>query len=432
MNIVEIIEKKQASLELSKSEIEFVINGYTSGDIPAYQMSAFLMAVYFCGMTDSEATTMALVMRDSGEILKFDDVKGFKVDKHSTGGVGDKTTLVLGPMLAACGITFAKMSGRGLGHTGGTIDKLESIPGFKTTIPDETFKNNLNEIGLAIIGQTKNLAPADKKIYALRDVTATVASIPLIASSIMSKKLAIDTDAILLDVKVGNGAFMKNVADATKLADLMVQIGRDAGKCMTALLTDMETPLGCAVGNSLEVIEAIETLKGNGPKDLEELCCTIAAYLIMDSDNEIDYDSAFAAAKESIENGSAFEKFKQMVVAQGGDETSILDTTKLPLAKNVLQIRALREGYIEGINALMIGEAACNLGAGRKELGQEIDFGVGVIVNKKPGDHVECGEPIATIYYNEIGFEEAKELVYGAFTISDNKIDKKLILGIVR
>lgn len=432
MNILEIISKKQEGLELSLDELKFVVDGYTNGDIPDYQMSAFLMAVYFKGATEEEATNLALVMRDSGDILQLGDVAGFKVDKHSTGGVGDKTTLVLGPMLAACGITFAKMSGRGLGHTGGTIDKLEAIPGFKTSLEIKEFKDNLNNAGIAITGQTGNLAPADKKIYALRDVTSTVASIPLIAASIMSKKLAIGTNAIMLDVKCGEGAFMKDLDQAKELAKTMVKIGKKAGRTVSAIITDMNTPLGCAVGNSLEVIEAIETLKGFGPRDLEDLCSTIAAYLIMDSFKERDFDKAYKMANDTLHDLSAFKKFVELVELQGGDKSYVYDTDKFERAKNVRYLVAEEEGYISSINALNIGEAVCALGAGREKLGEEIDYSVGIVIKKKVGDHVLDGDAVAEIYYNDKGFDKAVGLLCKSFTISKDKVETKLILDVIR
>lgn len=432
MNIIDLISKKQQGIELSADEIKYIIDGYTNSKIPDYQMSAFLMAVYFKGMTKQEAVTMTLAMRDSGDVMTLGDVAGYKVDKHSTGGVGDKTSLVLGPMLAACGITFAKMSGRGLGHTGGTIDKLESIPNFTTQLSIENFKKALNTIGLAIVGQTGHLAPADKKIYALRDVTSTVASIPLIASSIMSKKLASGANAIMLDVKVGEGAFMKNLDDARKLARLMVDIGHGAGKTVSAILTDMDSPLGCAVGNSLEVIEAIETLKGNGPKDLEDLCSTIAAYLIMDSYKERDYDKAYKMANDTLHNLKAFQKLKEMVEFQNGDVDAIINTDKLPHAKNIKYLVAETKGYIAKIDALKIGEAAMKLGAGREKLGDKIDFAVGLKLLKKPGDLVMPGDGVVEIHFNEKGFDECVKLLSEAFEISDEPKEHKLILDIIR
>lgn len=432
MNIIDIISKKQAGLELSKEELQFVIEGYTKGEIPDYQMSALLMAIYFRGTTEDEATNLALVMRDSGDILQLGDVSGFKVDKHSTGGVGDKTTLVLGPMLAACGITFAKMSGRGLGHTGGTIDKLEAIPGFRTSLEIKEFKDNLNKAGIAITGQTGNLAPADKKIYALRDVTSTVASIPLIAASIMSKKLAIGTNAIMLDVKCGEGAFMKDILHAKELAEAMVKIGRKAGRTVSAIITDMNTPLGCAVGNSLEVIEAIETLKGYGPTDLEELCSTIAAYLIMDSFKERDFDKAYKMANDTLHDLTAFNKFVELVELQGGDTSYVYDTDKFEKAKNVRYLMAEEEGYISSINALNIGEAVCALGAGREKLGEPIDFSVGIKIKKKVGDHVVKDDVVAEIYFNEKGYDRAIELLCKSFILSKEQVKNKLIIDVIR
>lgn len=432
MNILDIIYKKQCKEVLSKEEIEYVVSGYTNGLIPDYQMSAFLMAVYFVGMTEEETTMLTLAMRDSGDVVKLGDVKGYKVDKHSTGGVGDKTTLVLGPMLAALGITFAKMSGRGLGHTGGTIDKLEAIPGFNTQLPIDKFKENLNKIGIAVVGQTGNLAPADKKIYALRDVTSTVASIPLIASSIMSKKLASGANSICLDVKVGEGAFMKNIDDAKRLASLMVKIGKNAGKTMSAILTDMSSPLGNAIGNTLEVIEAIETLKGGGPKDLEDLCSNIAAILLMDANKVENFEDGYRMANETLHNQEAFKKFEEMVEYQGGDVSYIVNPNKFEESIYQKNILSEEEGYIKGIDAFKLGEAALRLGAGREELGAPIDFSVGIKLIRKPGDFVKKGDVLAVIYHNEKGINEAKKLLAGAYSYSKEEVKTKLILDIIR
>ena len=432
MNIIDIISKKQQHIELSEEEIEFVVDGYTKGDIPDYQMSAFLMAVYFNSMTDREATTLTLKMRDSGDVLDSSKVLGFKVDKHSTGGVGDKTTLVLGPMVASLGIKFPKMSGRGLGHTGGTIDKLESIPGFKVNIENSEFIDQVNRVGMAVVAQSGNLAPADKKIYALRDVTSTVSSIPLIASSIMSKKLAANDDAIVLDVKVGEGAFMKNIDDAKKLATLMVNIGKNAGKKMTAILTNMHEPLGNAVGNSLEVIEAIETLKGNGPADLEALCSSIAAYIIMDAKGINDLSKAYDIANKTLHDGSALNKFKEFIEAQGGNAL-VCDTYSLfDSSERIIDYKAEESGFIESLDALSIGLAASSLGAGRHKLGDNVDFSVGIYLNKKIGDEVKKGESILKIYSNGKGENECISYIKNAIKIGKNKNRPDLILKVIK
>ena len=351
MRMVDLIEKKRDGMVLSREEITFIIENYTNGLIPDYQMSALTMAIFFQGMNDEEATNLAIAMLNSGDQMDLSAISGVKVDKHSTGGVGDKTSLVLAPMVASLGINFAKMSGRGLGHTGGTLDKLESIPGFNINVNDEDFFNQVNKIGLAIVGQTGNLTPADKKLYALRDVTATVDSIPLIASSIMSKKLASGANAICLDVKVGSGAFMKNLIEATKLAELMVKIGNNAGRKITAILTDMDEPLGFAVGNQLEVIEAINTLKGNGPKDLTDLCLEIGAYLVLDAKKADSFEEAKKLLKAQINNGQAFEKLCEMVIAQGGDVNYIKNPDLWPKAKEIIEIKANEDGYVNHINA---------------------------------------------------------------------------------
>ncbi len=432
MRMVDLIEKKRDGMELSNFELQYIVNGYVNGEIPDYQISAFLMATYFKSMTEEEATNLALAMRDSGDVLDLSAINGVKVDKHSTGGVGDKTSLVLGPIMAALGVKFAKMSGRGLGHTGGTIDKLEAIPGYDVSIPVEQFINQVKNINIALVGQSGNLTPADKKIYALRDVTGTVPSIPLIASSIMSKKLASGADAICLDVKVGSGAFMKTIDDAKKLARLMVDIGRLAGKKMTALLTNMEEPLGFAVGNSIEVIEAIETLKGNGPKDLEELCIEIAAYLLIDAGKATDVNKAKSMAKETIESGKALDKLKELVAAQGGDISYIDDTTKFRMAKYVTEVKAAEAGYIKGVDALMIGHSAMLLGAGRETLTDTINPAVGVKLVKKVSDYVESDDTIAIIYSDNEDYQESYDLIENAYEISKEKVQRKLILDIIR
>lgn len=417
MNIEEIIEKKRDNFELTREEIHFFIDGYVKGNIPDYQASALLMAIYINGMNKKEIGILTDEMRVSGEVWDLSDINGIKVDKHSTGGVGDKVSLVLGPMIASCGAKLAKMSGRGLGHTGGTLDKLESIPGFDIIEDYETFKHQVNEVGMAIIGQAKAIDPADKKLYALRDVTGTVSSIPLIASSIMSKKLASGADAILLDVKYGSGAFMKTIEDAKKLAQTMVDIGKELNKDVKAEITDMDQPLGMAIGNNLEVKEVIDTLNGHGPKDLYELCLESGAILLNQAkifDNEIE---AKEALKENINNGKAFEKFKEFVKAQKGDVRYIEDPSLFEVAKNIIPIYSTQSGFVHKIDALTIGRSSMHLGGGREKIEDEIDMSAGIILNKKNGDKVEEGELLATLYTNKENVEEIKENVKNAFVI---------------
>lgn len=432
MNIIDIIKSKQEGNVLTEEEIEYVVEGYTNDCIPDYQMSAFLMAVYFKGMTDSEATTLTLKMRDSGDIIDNKKIEGIKVDKHSTGGVGDKTTLILGPMVASFGIKFPKMSGRGLGHTGGTIDKLESIPGFNVSISNEDFINEVNSVGMSVVAQSGNLAPADKKIYALRDVTSTVASIPLIASSIMSKKLAANDDVIMLDVKVGSGAFMKNIDDATSLAKLMVSIGRNAGKKMSAILTNMEEPLGNAVGNSIEVIEAIETLKGNGPADLEVLCSSLCAYILMDALGIKSLDEAYDMANKSLHDGSALNKFKEFVKAQGGNPMVCESYSLFKPSERIISYKAEESGYIEKIDAYGIGLAASSLGAGRHKLGDNVDYAVGIYLHKKVGDKVSKGDKILDIYSDNIGEDLCLNYIRNSIKIGKKSKKLDLILKVIR
>ncbi len=432
MRAVDIIEKKRNGLELTNEEIKFLINGYTNGDIPDYQMSALTMAIYFQGMNDNEATNLALAMLHSGDELNLDMIEGVKVDKHSTGGVGDKTSLVLAPLVASLGINFAKMSGRGLGHTGGTLDKLESIPGFNISLTDDEFIEQVKKIHLAIIGQTVNLAPADKKLYSLRDVTATVDSIPLIASSIMSKKLASGANAICLDVKVGSGAFMKNIDSARRLAKLMVAIGNKCNRHMTAVLTNMDEPLGFAVGNSLEVIEAINTLNGNGPKDLLELCLTLGAYLVIDSNLASTVSEAKDLLRKQIKNKEGLNKLAEMVNAQGGDSSYIFNPTKFALGKNVIEIKSQNKGYVSKIDALAIGHAAMLVGAGREKITDTINPRVGVVLNKKVGDYVNENETLATLYSDGNNEKEAIEMIKKAYSYADFEIKPKLILEIIR
>ena len=432
MRAVDIIMKKRDGYKLSKEEIEFMVNGFTDGSIENYQMSSFTMAIYFRGMDDEEATYLTQAMLHSGDVLDLSEINGLKVDKHSTGGVGDKTSLVVAPLVASLGIKFAKMSGRGLGHTGGTLDKLESIPGYDISMSDENFINQVNDIGIALIGQTADLAPADKKLYALRDVTATVDSIPLIASSIMSKKLASGADIISLDVKVGSGAFMKNVEEATRLATLMVEIGKKCNKNMTAILTNMDEPLGLAVGNSLEVIEAINTLNGHGPADFNELCLTFASHLIYDAKAAATLEDARKLAMRQIENKEALHTLAKLIKAQGGDESYIYNPDKFPKAKYVVDVIAKESGYVSKINALAIGNAAMHLGAGRAKLSDKIDHSVGIILNKKVGFEVSEGDVLATIYANKEDVLNEVNMILNAYNISSSKVDANLILKIVK
>ena len=425
MHIVDLITKKRDGKTLTKEEISFIIKNYTEGKIPDYQMSAFLMATYFNQMTDEESTYLALAMRDSGDVIDLSIIKGIKVDKHSTGGVGDKVTLILGPLLASLGVKFAKMSGRGLGHTGGTIDKLESIPGYQVELQVEDFIKQVEEIGIAIVGQSGDVAPADKKLYALRDVTATVDVIPLIASSIMSKKLASGADAIVLDVKVGHGAFMKTEEEAIKLATLMVEIGRLAGKKMTAILTGMDEPLGHKIGNGLEVYEAIETLHGRGPKDLVEVTVEIGAHLLLDAKIESDFEVAKKRLHQALNDESAFNKMVELISAQGGNMDVLYHPESL-LSDEVVSVLAENEGYITDINALDIGKAAMRLGAGRETKEDSILMDVGLDLHKKIGDHVKKDDVIATLYVRDKGIEEAKQLVKDALTIG--KVRKEVLL----
>lgn len=424
MRMFDIISKKKYGEVLSKEEIDYVIKGYTEGTIPDYQMSALLMAIYFKGMTYEETSLMTLAMADSGDRLDLSGIDGINVDKHSTGGVGDKTTLILAPIVAACGGKVAKMSGRGLGNTGGTIDKLESIPGFSTALTEEEFIKNVNETGLALTGQTGNLAPADKKIYALRDVTASVDSIPLIASSIMSKKIASGADAIVLDVKVGNGAFMKNMQDAEKLAKQMVMIGTNSGRNTIAVISDMNEPLGYAVGNALEVKEAVDTLKGRGPEDVVELCLELGAQMLIASEITDDRQAAVDMLKKSIEDGSAYAKFAEFVKRQGGDVSVLDDCDSIINASYIVNVVSENSGYVSSIQSELIGETAMILGGGRQNKGDDIDHSVGVVLSKKVGDKVDKGDVIATIYANDKDkIEAANELIVKAFAIQKEIVD---------
>ena len=422
MRMVDLISKKRHNIELTTAEIEWIINGYTNKEIPDYQMSALLMAIVFNDMTKAERLALTQAMVNSGDVVDLSAIEGVKVDKHSTGGVGDKTSLILGPLVASMGVPVAKMSGRGLGHTGGTLDKLESISGMKIEIEMDQFIQQVNDIKLAIIGQTGNLAPADKYLYALRDVTGTVESIPLIASSIMSKKIAAGADAIVLDVKFGAGAFMKTLDDAKELATAMVEIGRDAGRETVAFLTDMNQPLGFAIGNALEVKKAIETLSGNGPKDLEELVLQLASHMVVLAKKAANTEQAYAQLKEKLQNGEALQKFKEFVAAQGGDTSQIENPELLPTASSVIPVTATEAGYVEKIDALSIGIAAMKLGAGRATKEDTIDMGVGVVLNKKVGEAINQGDVLAYVHTNQADSQEAIEYIKKAYEISSSPV----------
>lgn len=421
MRMYDIIANKRDGKALTDEEIKFFIEGYVAGDIPDYQVSALLMAIYLRGMDDREITTLTLGMAHSGDMVDLSPIDGLKVDKHSTGGVGDKTTLVVAPMVAALGVKVAKMSGRGLGHTGGTLDKLESIPGTKIDIEEKEFFDIVKKTGVAVIGQSGNLTPADKLLYALRDVTATVESIPLIAGSIMSKKLAAGSDCILLDVKTGSGAFMKTLEDSIELAKTMVAIGERAGRRTVALISDMNRPLGCNIGNSLEVIEAVDTLKGKGPEDLTGVCISLAANMLYLA-GKGDINECEALAAETIKDGSAFEKFKEMIAAQGGDVSVLDDTDKFEKATVIYEVKATEDGYIYNIDTEKYGIASVLLGAGREKKGDSIDYSAGIIMNKNTGDAVKKGETIATLLTNKQELcQNAEKTLLEAVTISSEK-----------
>ncbi|EGQ0371910.1 pyrimidine-nucleoside phosphorylase [Staphylococcus pseudintermedius] len=431
MRMVDIIAKKRDGHALTKEEIEFVVNGYTNDDIPDYQMSSLAMAIFFQDMTDEERAYLTMAMVESGDQIDLSNIEGIKVDKHSTGGVGDTTTLVLAPLVAALDVPVAKMSGRGLGHTGGTIDKLESVEGFHVEISEEAFVKLVNEDKVAVIGQTGNLTPADKKIYALRDVTATVNSIPLIASSIMSKKIAAGADAIVLDVKTGNGAFMKTVDDAEQLAHAMVKIGNQVGRQTMAIISDMSQPLGRAIGNALELQEAIDTLKGEGPEDLTELVLTLGSQMVVLTQKAKDLDEARGMLQEVIDNGKALEKFKTFLSNQGGDASVVDDPSKLPTAQYQFELPAKRSGVVSEMIANEIGIASMMLGAGRQTKEDVIDLAVGLVLNKKVGDRVEEGESLLTIYANSEDVEQVKQKLYDNITISDHAEQPQLIHTII-
>ncbi|NMA49660.1 MAG: pyrimidine-nucleoside phosphorylase [Tissierellia bacterium] len=425
MRVVDIIEKKKHNKVLSKEEIDFMVQGYTKGEIPDYQMSAFLMTIYFNGMKTDEIANLTESFVNSGDRVDLSEIEGIKVDKHSTGGVGDKISLIVIPLVAETGIPVAKMSGRGLGHTGGTIDKLESIPGFKTELSNKEFIDNVNIYKMGIVGQTSNLTPADKKIYALRDVTATIDSIPLIASSIMSKKIASGADAIVLDVKVGSGAFMKTLDEAKQLAETMVNIGKSLNRDTIAVITNMDQPLGYEVGNSNEVKEAIKVLSGKGSEDETMISLAIAANMCMLGGAFKDYDKAYKYLEKSIQSGKALNKFRELIRIQGGDERVIDNPDLLPSAKNSYNLIATKDGYIESIATESIGITAMLLGAGRRTKDDKIDYGAGITLHKKIGDSVKKGDILCVLRTNLDDFNDAKERIKEAFLISDKKPETK-------
>lgn len=428
MRMVDLVAKKRDGYALSTEEIQFIISGYTNGTIPDYQMSAFAMAVFFRDMNDQERADLTMAMVHSGDTIDLSAIEGIKVDKHSTGGVGDTTTLVLGPLVASLGVPVAKMSGRGLGHTGGTIDKLEAVPGFHVEIENEEFTRLVNTNKIAIIGQSGNLTPADKKLYALRDVTATVNSIPLIASSIMSKKIAAGADAIVLDVKTGAGAFMKTAEEARALAEAMVRIGNTVGRKTMAVISDMSQPLGFAIGNALEVQEAIDTLRGQGPKDLEELCLTLGSQMVYLAGKALSIEEARTKLQEAIRNGTALETLKIFLAAQGGDASVVDDPSKLPQTKYVFDLEAQQDGHVVEIVADEIGTAAMLLGAGRATKESVIDLAVGLMLRKKVGDSVKKGEPLVTVYANSERVEEVKRKIYESIRISKEEVASPVLV----
>lgn len=432
MRIVDLILKKKQGKELSPEEISFLINGFVEGSIPEYQMSALLMAICYEGLNDEELFALTKAMLKSGDEVDLSNIEGVKVDKHSTGGVGDKTTLVIAPICASCGLKLAKMSGRGLGHTGGTLDKLESIPGFQIGLTVDEFIKQVNEIGLAVVGQTANVAPADKKLYALRDVTGTVDSIGLIASSIMSKKLASGAHIILLDVKVGDGAFMKTLADAQLLAKKMVAIGTHFGRKVVAMITDMDQPLGTAIGNSIEVIEAIETLKGNGPKDFTELCYQICAEMLKLAGISKTTEEAFAMINEKIQNGEALNKLKEMIKWQKGNPGVTENYNLFKHAKQIVEVYSDETGYVEKIDTKELGISAMLLGAGREEINDIIDPSVGIIFYPKKGDYLKKGDLVARVYTNGKSTKEAINNLRKGYKLTNKHINKdKIILDII-
>lgn len=425
MRVYDIIAKKRDGQKLSLEEIEFIINGYVKDLIPDYQVAALLMAIYFQGLDKEETAHLTKVMTNSGDTIDLSEIEGLKVDKHSTGGVGDTTTIILAPLVAAGGIPVAKMSGRGLGHTGGTIDKLESIPGFITTLEKKDFIKQVNQINVAVIGQSGNLVPADKKIYALRDVTATVNSIPLIASSIMSKKIAAGADRILLDVKMGNGAFVEDLTQAKELAKTMVDIGNSFGKKTVAIISNMNQPLGEAIGNSLEIIEAIETLKGKGPQDLTQLCLELAGQMFFLGGKAKDYVQGLKLAEKLLYSGEALKKLKELISWQEGNVDVLENYSLLPLGQYTGILKSREAGYISNINSKLLGSIAMELGGGREKKDDPIDYGVGLLVKKKIGDYLEVGDPIVEVIANhENDFERVKNKLLAAFEFSPNIIPK--------
>lgn len=431
MRVVDIIEKKQLGHRLSEEEIKFMVDGFTDGSIPDYQMSAWMMAIYFKGMNDEEASQLTLAMVESGDQIDLSKIEGVKVDKHSTGGVGDTTTIVLAPLVASCGVPVAKMSGRGLGHTGGTLDKFEAIEGFKIEVPIDQFIELVNKNKVAVVGQTGNLAPADKKMYALRDVTSTVQSIPLIASSIMSKKIASGADAIVLDVKVGDGAFMKNVDEAKELATEMVKIGRQVKRQTLAVISDMSQPLGYAVGNALEVAEAIDTLKGKGPKDLTELCLVLGSQMLIAANKVDTLEEGKQLLQEKIDNGKALETLRQFIQNQGGKAEVVDHPELLPQAQYQIAIEADRDGYLSSWVAHEVGIACSMLGAGREKYTDDIDPAVGVVLKAKVGDAVKKGDPVVIVHSSKEDNVEVVEKLRKAFTISDHAETPQLIVDTI-
>ncbi|MCK9442955.1 MAG: pyrimidine-nucleoside phosphorylase [Tissierellaceae bacterium] len=429
LRIYDIIKKKRDGLSLSTEEINYFISNYTKGNIPDYQVSALLMAIFINKMNERETFDLTKAMVDSGDTFDLSSIRGIKVDKHSTGGVGDTTTLILGPMIAAAGVPFVKMSGRGLGHTGGTLDKLESIKGFKVELTNEEFSKIANDVNLAICSQTGNITPADKKLYALRDVTATVDNLSLIAASIMSKKLAIKSDAIILDVKVGLGAFMKSLKDATKLAEEMVRIGSSYGRETVAVVTNMDEPLGRTIGNALEVEEAINTLNGKGPDDLMEVCLTLGSKLLVLAKKASDESNGREILLGTIQSGSALEKFKQMVGLQGGDVSYVEDTSLLPKAKYIIEVKSEKKGFVKSLNAEQIGECALILGAGRDTKETKLDLAVGIVLNKKVDDEVGKGETLAYIHANNLEKgNEIKERLLNIYNIGEKNPELKTLI----
>ncbi|HGF7253943.1 TPA: pyrimidine-nucleoside phosphorylase [Enterococcus faecium] len=431
MRMVDLIEKKRDGNELSKEEIEYIVTNYTNGKIPDYQVSALLMAIFYQDMTNEEITNLTLAIANSGDVIDLSSLEGIKVDKHSTGGVGDTTTLILAPLVASVGVTVAKMSGRGLGYTGGTLDKLEAIPGFQIELSDEAFVRIVNESKVAVIGQSGNLAPADKKLYALRDVTATVDSLPLIASSIMSKKIAAGADAIVLDVTTGDGAFMKNIEDARRLAKTMTNIGKLANRETVAVISDMSEPLGEAIGNSLEVVEAIETLQGNGPEDLVEMCYALGSQMVVLAGKAKTIDEARTLFQEALESGKALAKFKEMIQNQGGDPTIVEKPERILTARYTMELPAKQSGVVSKIVANELGIAAMMLGAGRKTKEDDIDHAVGLKLHKKIGDTVTKGESLLTIYSNDEEISSVIELLYKNIEIGESAMKPTLIHDII-